>query len=768
YENHVSYENQKSYDIKQATLNNLSLKQGENFMSLYPSNKSHLQLLSTIKEKTTLRSLQKFMQHAKKCAMSLGGSELVFLSNQNSSSLINKKLLKNKMSKTDLIKKENETRLQKIKTEKDKQFLKSYLSKYLRSNDTQKKYFLESIYLDNYSMLIKKRITLLRIEYYNSIWKYESRKERPDDSQMVNLYTNCLYFLEECILESTKQEKEYVHNIMKEIGFSATLSELMTKNKDNKEDYKDDYKGDEKSKDYKDDKDKDYKDDDKSKDDEKSKDYKDKEDEIFKVSDVDVYFQLKHAGDRLKRSLFSVKDSRTSFLLDAWQKKTLDLIDQNQSLIISAPTSSGKTFITYYTINRAIIQYNNILTGVSSYKKSKNIQNIRKKVLFVVPEKALVNQLAFDIINKFDNLKYGMILKEYSHDEDADVILTVPEMVEGILSKFKNGKNENNTIKRNEDKNENSNSIKRNENKNENNTIKRNENKNENSNINTRNENNSINEIILIIDEIHKLNSPEMSSFIERSIHKHSGQLICLSATMGEDKKIYQWLKSIKNDIQLVEHEERYCELRKWYFSKKMTNGSECIGLISPMIHIRPSDFYKTENNSDISDSERNSETMKYGDDNLETMKYGDKNSEKNKDRNLEKKHEERNLEKKHEEKHSNNNSDKTNPKDIPYALKAITLLPEEVLSLYYAIFTVLQSENIENVKNLKKDVKALKFSKWFKSNIVTKMDVRLYYFDLIRVIIRNNIANEVLKIMNKETLAMFSADFYDEKSFYN
>ena len=38
------------------------------------------------------------------------------------------------------------------------------------------------------------------------------------------------------------------------------------------------------------------------------------------------------------------------FVLDDWQSNALDLIDKKKSIVLCAPTSSGKTFLTTYLI----------------------------------------------------------------------------------------------------------------------------------------------------------------------------------------------------------------------------------------------------------------------------------------------------------------------------------------------------------------------------------------------------------------------------------
>lgn len=63
-------------------------------------------------------------------------------------------------------------------------------------------------------------------------------------------------------------------------------------------------------------------------------------------------FQLKCCGQYMDRDMDSKPDPRVSFEPDGWQRKVLDEIDQNNSVFVVAPTSAGKTFISFYAMEK--------------------------------------------------------------------------------------------------------------------------------------------------------------------------------------------------------------------------------------------------------------------------------------------------------------------------------------------------------------------------------------------------------------------------------
>lgn len=63
-------------------------------------------------------------------------------------------------------------------------------------------------------------------------------------------------------------------------------------------------------------------------------------------------FQLRCCGHYMDRDMDSKPDPRVSFEPDGWQRKVLDEIDRNNSVFVVAPTSAGKTFISFYAMEK--------------------------------------------------------------------------------------------------------------------------------------------------------------------------------------------------------------------------------------------------------------------------------------------------------------------------------------------------------------------------------------------------------------------------------
>lgn len=76
-------------------------------------------------------------------------------------------------------------------------------------------------------------------------------------------------------------------------------------------------------------------------------------------------FQLAHAGPYMDRNLDSAPDSRVPFEPDGWQRKVLDELDQDHSIFVVAPTSAGKTFISFYAMERILRANDDSVLGKS-------------------------------------------------------------------------------------------------------------------------------------------------------------------------------------------------------------------------------------------------------------------------------------------------------------------------------------------------------------------------------------------------------------------
>uniref|UniRef100_A0A9L0JNV5 Helicase ATP-binding domain-containing protein n=1 Tax=Equus asinus TaxID=9793 RepID=A0A9L0JNV5_EQUAS len=134
-------------------------------------------------------------------------------------------------------------------------------------------------------------------------------------------------------------------------------------------------------------------------------------------------FQLTYMGPYLFREERSDPDPRVQhFIPDTWQRELLDVVDNNESAVIVAPTSSGKTYASYYCMEKILREGNE---GV---------------VVYVAPTKALVNQVVGTVCNLFTKaLPKGLVVcgtftRDYRHDAlNCQILVTVPQCLEILL-----------------------------------------------------------------------------------------------------------------------------------------------------------------------------------------------------------------------------------------------------------------------------------------------------------------------------------------------
>ncbi|XP_043927919.1 probable ATP-dependent RNA helicase DDX60 [Protopterus annectens] len=134
-------------------------------------------------------------------------------------------------------------------------------------------------------------------------------------------------------------------------------------------------------------------------------------------------FQLQYMGHYLKREERKDPDPRIQhFIPDTWQRELLDIVDNNESAIIVAPTSSGKTYASYYCMEKVLRESDD---GV---------------LVYVAPTKALVNQIVATVHNRFlKELPSGMTVcgvftRDYRYDAlNCQVLVTVPQCLEILL-----------------------------------------------------------------------------------------------------------------------------------------------------------------------------------------------------------------------------------------------------------------------------------------------------------------------------------------------
>lgn len=137
-----------------------------------------------------------------------------------------------------------------------------------------------------------------------------------------------------------------------------------------------------------------------------------------------LQYQLEQLGPELERLSDGTPDPRVNgFIPDSWQRKLFDIVDNRQSAIIIAPTSSGKTYASYYCMESILREGRE---GI---------------VVYVSPTKALVNQVAATVYARFKNTSmengqsvYGIFTRDYrTHATNSQILVTVPQCLELLL-----------------------------------------------------------------------------------------------------------------------------------------------------------------------------------------------------------------------------------------------------------------------------------------------------------------------------------------------
>ncbi|KAK3987235.1 hypothetical protein QBC44DRAFT_331951 [Cladorrhinum sp. PSN332] len=225
-------------------------------------------------------------------------------------------------------------------------------------------------------------------------------------------------------------------------------------------------------------------------------------------------FQLNYCGPYMDRSFGSAPDPRVSFPPDAWQRDVLDAIDARTSVLAIAPTSAGKTFISFYAMKK-VLQAND-----------------DDVLVYIAPTKALVNQIAAEVQARFSKTYRQdgrSIWSIYTRDHRVNnprgcqVLVTVPSMLQILLltpSNAESPKSFSNRLK------------------------------------------------WIIFDEVHSIGQSEEGVIWEQLLLMAPCPIIALSATVGNTLEFKDWLESVQKakgfDFRMVVHTSRYSDLRKF------------------------------------------------------------------------------------------------------------------------------------------------------------------------------------------------------------
>lgn len=225
-----------------------------------------------------------------------------------------------------------------------------------------------------------------------------------------------------------------------------------------------------------------------------------------------IDFQCLYCGPYMDRNLDSKSDPRVPFKPDGWQRQVLDELDADRSVFVVAPTSAGKTFISFYAMER-ILKANN--DGV---------------LVYVAPTKALVNQIAAEIqarykkTYKYPKSVWAIHTRDYrvNNPTGCQILVTIPHILQIMLLSPNNARGWSNQVK------------------------------------------------TIIFDEIHSIGNAEDGVVWEQLLLLAPCPIIALSATVGNPEQFSSWLASTQKvagrQLTMIKHPHRYSDLRKFIF----------------------------------------------------------------------------------------------------------------------------------------------------------------------------------------------------------
>ena len=101
------------------------------------------------------------------------------------------------------------------------------------------------------------------------------------------------------------------------------------------------------------------------------------------------------------------------FELDAFQLEAMDALDAGHSVVVAAPTGSGKTVVAEYAVARALAE--------------------GAKAFYTTPLKALSNQKFADFTRIYGRAKVGLLTGDNSINGDAPVVVMTTEVLRNMI-----------------------------------------------------------------------------------------------------------------------------------------------------------------------------------------------------------------------------------------------------------------------------------------------------------------------------------------------
>src|SRR5258707_3138624 len=202
-------------------------------------------------------------------------------------------------------------------------------------------------------------------------------------------------------------------------------------------------------------------------------------------------------------------EARYPFPLDAFQQEAITHLAQDRSVLVAAPTGTGKTLVAEYAIGRA--------------------QERQQRVIYTTPLKALSNQKYRDLRTIYGFDAVGLVTGDIVEHSTASIVVMTTEVYRNMLleeggDRFARGES----------------------------IIP-----------------SSLADVAYIIfDELHYLSDVSRGTVWEEAIicSPPNVRLVGLSATVSNADDLADWISRVHRPISLVVHEERAVPLEHYYF----------------------------------------------------------------------------------------------------------------------------------------------------------------------------------------------------------
>ncbi|HLH60659.1 MAG TPA: DEAD/DEAH box helicase [Ktedonobacteraceae bacterium] len=201
--------------------------------------------------------------------------------------------------------------------------------------------------------------------------------------------------------------------------------------------------------------------------------------------------------------------ARYPFPLDPFQIEAIIHLAENRSVLVAAPTGTGKTLVAEYAIWRA--------------------QQHNQRVIYTTPLKALSNQKFRDLRAQYGQDAVGLVTGDIVEHSRASIVIMTTEVYRNMLledggERFAEGEGGNSS---------------------------------------------TLGDVgYIVFDELHYLSDIERGPVWEEAIicSPPNVQLVGLSATVSNAQDLADWISRVHRPISLVVHEERAVPLDHYYF----------------------------------------------------------------------------------------------------------------------------------------------------------------------------------------------------------